>query len=106
MHRVRWTLEKISARLQLLSTAAIYRQSQPLASFKFHAGAQPLVGIDVDDSDWEVIEAGSYWGGLRQDFTLRTSFAAPVAWAPPLLALGFGGIHLVLGAIIARDHGG
>lgn len=84
MHRVRWTLEKISARLQLLSTAAIYRQSQPLASFKFHAGAQPLVGIDVDDSDWEVIEAGSYWGGLRQDFTLRTSFAAPVDWEGPV----------------------
>ncbi len=34
------------------------------------------------------------------------TLAAPVAWAPPLLALGFGGIHLVLGAIVARDHGG
>ena len=31
MHRLRWTLEKISARLQFLSEAAIYRHSQPLA---------------------------------------------------------------------------
>ena len=45
MHRVRWTLEKISARLQFLSEAAIYRRSQPLASFKFYAGSQPLVGL-------------------------------------------------------------
>ena len=84
MHRVRWTLEKITARLQLLSTQAIYRQSQALDSFKFHAGSQPLVGIDVDDSDWEIIEPGSYWGALRQDFTLRTSFAAPMHWERPV----------------------
>lgn len=80
MHRVRWTLEKITARLQLLSTAAIYRQSQALASYKFHAGAQLLIGTDVDDSDWDVIKPGSYWGALRQDFTLRTTFAAPADW--------------------------
>ncbi len=34
------------------------------------------------------------------------TLAAPAAWAPALLAVGFGGIHIVLGAIIARDHGG
>ena len=34
------------------------------------------------------------------------TLAAPAAWAPALLALGFGGVHIVLGAIIARDHGG
>ncbi|MDE2859774.1 MAG: alpha-mannosidase [Chloroflexota bacterium] len=84
MHRVRWTLEKISARLEFLSKAAIYRQTQALASFKFRAGSQPLVGIDVDDSDWEVIEPGSYWGELRQEFTLRTSFAAPPDWEEPV----------------------
>jgi len=84
MHRVRWTLEKISARLQFLSKAAIYRRSQPLDPFKFHVGSQPLVGIDVDDSDWEVIEAGSYWGELRQEFTLRTTFAVPPDWEQPV----------------------
>lgn len=34
------------------------------------------------------------------------TLAAPVLWAPYLLGLGFGGIHLVLGALIIRDHGG
>jgi hypothetical protein len=32
--------------------------------------------------------------------------AAPAAWAPALLAVGFGGVHIALGAIIVRDHGG
>ncbi|MCY4060862.1 MAG: class II aldolase/adducin family protein [Chloroflexi bacterium] len=69
MHKVRWTLEKISARLQFLSEAAIYRRSQPLGPFKFHANSQPRVAIDVDGRDWEVIEPGSHWGELRQEFT-------------------------------------
>ena len=84
MHHVRWTLEKISSRLQFLSKAAIYRQSQPLGSFKINACSQPLVGIDVDDRDWEVIEPGSYWGELRQEFTLRTTFAVPGDWEQPV----------------------
>ena len=87
MHKARWTLEKISARLQFLSEAAIYRRTQALMPFKFRAGSQPLVGIDVDDGDWEVIEAGSYWGELRQEFTLRTSFAAPRDWVQPVALL-------------------
>jgi len=32
--------------------------------------------------------------------------AAPASWAPALLGVGFGGIHLVLGGLIIRDHGG
>jgi len=84
MHRARWTLEKLSARLQFLSDAAIYRHSQPLGSFKFHAGSQPLVGTDIDDDAWEIIEPGGYWGELRQDFTLRTSFAVPGDWDQPV----------------------
>ena len=34
------------------------------------------------------------------------TLAAPAAWAPYLLGLGFGGIHLALGALVIRDHGG
>jgi hypothetical protein len=34
------------------------------------------------------------------------ALAAPAAWAPWLLGAGFGGIHLGLGGLIIRDHGG
>jgi hypothetical protein len=48
-----------------------------------------------------VLIAGFAFMGLG-----TVTFVAPPAWAPALLALGFGGIHLALGAIITRHHGG
>ena len=34
------------------------------------------------------------------------ALAAPAAWANPLMAAGFGGLHLVFGAVIAKRYGG
>jgi len=31
---------------------------------------------------------------------------APLAWTDPLLALGFGGLHIIFGFEIARNYGG
>ena len=48
-----------------------------------------------------VLIAGFAFMGLG-----TVALAAPAAWAPVLLGVGFGGIHLVLGVLIMRDHGG
>jgi hypothetical protein len=48
-----------------------------------------------------VLIAGFAFMGLG-----AVTLAAPDAWAPWLLGAGFGGIHLVLGLLIMRDHGG
>lgn len=41
-------------------------------------------------------------------FLLMGTIAAlsPASWGPALLAVGFGGLHLLFGAIIARRYGG
>lgn len=35
-----------------------------------------------------------------------TAFAAPAAYGDAFMALGFGGLHIVFGLIIARNYGG
>lgn len=52
-------------------------------------------------SIYVVLIAGFAFMGLG-----TVTLAAPGGWAPALLALGFGGIHLALGVVITRDHGG
>jgi len=48
-----------------------------------------------------VLIAGFMFIGLG-----TVTLAAPANWAPWLLGAGFGGVHLVLGGLIIRDHGG
>lgn len=48
-----------------------------------------------------VLIAGFAFMGLG-----TVALAAPAGWAPWLLGAGFGGIHLLLGGLIVKDHGG
>ena len=48
-----------------------------------------------------VLAAGLMFMGLG-----TVALGLPSGWAPAILALGFGGIHLALGAVILRKHGG
>lgn len=48
-----------------------------------------------------VLTAGLVFMGLG-----TVALGLPSAWAPGILALGFGGIHVALGAVIVRKHGG
>lgn len=44
--------------------------------------------------------------GLAFMLTGTATLFAPLAWARVLMAVGFGGLHLVFGTLIARRHGG
>ncbi len=44
--------------------------------------------------------------GLCFLLTGAVALWAPAAWQDPLLALGFGGLHIAFGVLIARRHGG
>jgi len=79
-HKLRWTPEKIKARLELISPL-VYIKRKNLSSFKYLKLSSPLdtppVQIDVDDSLWTEIEANTYWGSWMQDFVLRSTFTVP-----------------------------
>ena len=83
-HQIRWTVEKIRQRLELLESY-VYRKKVDLPAFRLHIAPDsepetPFIGCDVDDSDWDVVEANSYWGFWLANFTLRTMFQASAEW--------------------------
>ncbi|GER90158.1 hypothetical protein KDW_43200 [Dictyobacter vulcani] len=82
-HQIRWTIQKIAQRLNLIEPL-VYRRRQTIPSFRFlpliGPREQPPVGVDVDDSAWTVIEPYDYWGEWRQNFVLRSSFQIPDEW--------------------------
>ena len=89
-HTTRWTLEKITRRLDLIQPL-VHRRRAPLPPFRFCAlpgpASEPPVSAGVDDSGWPIIEPGSNWGGPDINFTLRTTFRAPADWPDGPLAL-------------------
>lgn len=84
-HKIRWTHEKLTQRLDLIEPL-IYRQQQTMPPFRFTALADPLQAppLEADDSDWDVIEPDTYWAPRDTNFLLRTTFEIPVAWQGPV----------------------
>lgn len=88
-HKIRWTAEKITQRLQLIEPL-VYRRQQPLAPFRFVRLDSPLelppVGPDVDDRAWTIVNPYAYWGGRAINFALRGYFQVPLDWDPAIPA--------------------
>src|SRR5690349_7129587 len=82
-HRQRWTPEKIKQRLELLAPL-VYVKRKSLPSFSYReldsAMAPAPIGLDVDDTAWQEINAYDYWGSWMQNFVLRTRFEFPEHW--------------------------
>ena len=82
-HRTRWTAQKIKQRLELI-TPLVYIKRKTILSFHYRelddALTAPLVGADVDDSQWLEISPNEYWGSWMQNFVLRTTFTIPEDW--------------------------
>ena len=82
-HQIRWTIPKIAQRLALIEPL-VYRHRHVIPFFRFCALSGPLekppVGIEVDVSDWPVIEPLTYWGEWKQNFVLRSTIQIPEEW--------------------------
>ncbi len=96
IHKVRWTTEKITARLALIAPL-VYRRREPLPPFRYAVLDGPLdpppVSPDVDESGWDTITPESYWGEAYTNFTMRSTFKVPSDWdaaAPAALYLPLG----------------
>jgi len=82
-HSIRWTAQKIAQRIKLIGPL-VYRRRQKLPPFRYLTLNSPQdvppVGLDVDDSQWHIVEHETYWGRWRADFVLRALFQAPEDW--------------------------
>ena len=95
-HNIRWTPQKIESRLRLIQNLE-YRRKNPITAFRYKTlpdpDTPPPLGADIDDSDWQIIEANTYWGTWFTDFIMRTEFTVPDDWdanAPVVLHLPLG----------------
>ena len=96
-HKQRWTLEKLKARLALI-TPLIYKDKSPLPAFYYHELQSPRSKPDLhpDVSKWEMIQPNTFWGKWQINFQLYTAFKIPEEWdyqKPIAFYLPLGGIE-------------
>jgi alpha-mannosidase len=80
MHKYRLTISKIKSHLERIKPYVNEKQKS-LEAFKVMFTNENLIGNNVNDEDWQTIQPGEYWGGLRKDFVLRTSFNVSKNWS-------------------------
>ena len=96
-HQQRWTLEKLKARLALI-TPLVYKEKSPLPPFYYQELPGPTSKPDLrpDLSSWTIIHPNSYWGNWKTNFQLYTTFRIPEGWdshKPIAIHLPLGGIE-------------
>jgi alpha-mannosidase len=108
-HQTRWTIEKISRRLELIQPM-VYRRKVPIEAFRYlslgttseSAGpiAPELVQPNLKDSGWSRLAPPTLWGEWRTNFILRARFRVPPEWgqAKPVA------LHLPLGDAGEFEH--
>lgn len=82
-HAIRWTLEKISARIQNLEDM-LFRNQVNLPPFAYtelsEMDPEPGALDNPPGTSWIEIQPFSYWGKPRQNFLLKTTFTFPGGW--------------------------
>ena len=96
-HQHRWTLEKLKARLALI-TPFVYKEKSPLPPFYYQELPGPTAKPDLepDLSSWTIVHPNSYWGNWQTNFQLFTTFRIPEDWdskKPIVIHLPLGGIE-------------
>ena len=85
-HDIRMTAKKIARRLTLIAPLA-HRRSAPLSPLRFKPldspTAPPPLDPQLDDTGWQVVPPGTYWGGHNVNFALRGEFIVPSDFDPP-----------------------
>lgn len=102
LHEIRWTVEKIARRLDLIAPL-VYRRRVPLGPFYLRLLDAPADFQAVDratEAAWDVVEAGEYWGEPLAHFVLRGTFMVPGAWPADVPAA----LYLPLGDACAFIH--
>ncbi len=96
-HQQRWTLEKLKARLALITPLA-YKENFPLPPFYYQElpGPTSKPDLEPDLSSWTIVYPNSYWGNWQTNFQLYTTFRIPEGWdtqKPIAIQLPLGGIE-------------
>jgi alpha-mannosidase len=96
-HQQRWTLEKLKARLALITPLA-YKDKSPLPPFYYQELSGPTAKPDLkpDLTTWTIINENSIWGKWQTNFQLHTTFRIPAGWDPnqsTVIYLPLGGIE-------------